>query len=267
MKKTRTILSFVMAVAMIASIFALGTSAAYKDGDVLYSTDFSDFDVSKLAPIGYASTGGALKTVEIKDGALHIDNSDVDGAGAFVSGRYGSRVILYDIPDDVKTFSVTCDIVINEIHNKDRSSYGPGLLIADNGVSDPDATASNAFFSMFWMRLAGFATSGIYNYGDTSFNFVDMNQLGFCEEGSPYTIEIFVDATNPDDPYGMFKAVNKKINSVFETDYFYYNSAGANTAIGIYNNGCDITVDNIKVTYGNSYFTIPTPEETVQRST
>lgn len=77
-----------------------------------------------------------------------------------------------------------------------------------------------------------------------------------------YTIEIFIDATNARDPVGMFRATNKSINTVFETDYFAYNPRSLNSMIGIYNNGCDILVDNISITYGDAFFGTAAAEET-----
>ena len=271
MKKTTKILSLIVVIAMMAAMFATGASAAtYTVGQVLYENDFSNFDVSTLKAEGYAVASGAHKTLEIKDGALHMVGEEWNADKSLkIGGRFGTRINLYDIPEDVDRYSITADVYINE-YLASSSSAGPSILLTNNGIYDADGKATKGEFAMMWLRKAEVGTTGYYQYGETASNVVDKNQPGFCDAGTWYTVQFYVDLGHKDGPTGMFKIINKTTGYTYEAEEVIFNTLGHNNVVGVYNNVTDVLFDNIKVTYGDAYFgndKLPTPEETTKAPT
>ena len=152
----KKLVSFVLILSMLCSLLAVPVFAAgsttYKRGDVLYEQDFSNYDVASAKPYGYAAgNGGALKNFEVVDGALRINSSNLDSAEKAIGGRYGTRLELYAIPDDVMRYSIEMDLYIDAYHNT-TASQGPALLLADNGITDASTAEKLSEFSMFWFR-------------------------------------------------------------------------------------------------------------------
>lgn len=252
MKRIAAVALTVLLLFASASIPVSAQDPAYNEGDILYTQDFSDFSAVTASPDyavhGYAYNEGACATLGCENGALRIDSSNTSTAGT-IYGRCGTRVSLYDIPESVDEFSVSLDIYINEYH-ANASSYGPGLLLADSGVSDTAPDGTEASFSMIWLRPFGKGATGAYTYGGSPTNVTSQTKSGFCAAGAWYTVEVYVNKTTS---AADFRITNKSTGRSYSSD-FIYNQAALNPVVGIYDNGCDILADNLTVYYGNALF-------------
>lgn len=252
MKKLLSITLLVLTV-LISAVIPIGAADTYKDGDVLYKQEFTSIGDVTSSPdykvYGFAYDNGACTTLDCESGALHIVSSN-KANDKTLGGRFGTRIRLYDVPDTVDRFSVTCDFYINEYLDQ-KNSYGPALLIADDGVSDTDIAAGVSKFSMIWMRIFNTGTTGAYTYGDTSLNVVSQKIDGFCTPATWYTVKVYV---NTKDSSAIFNIINNTTKEEYYADYFFYNPCEVNKMLGIYNSGCDILVDNFTVFYGDALF-------------
>jgi hypothetical protein len=191
-------------------VLAAGETAS-STNQILYEQDFSNFDVSSVTPYGYGYTQDAYADISVKDGKLVVNTRqhDITTEGyqpKKLSGSQGTRIKLYEIPENITNFSVSVDVKLNQLegywngttYDPVGGSTGPGLLIADNYSSSSSAGtgANQSLFSMIWMRKYNAATSGAYTYGNTSKNAVASNKPGICDEGDTYVVQVKVNGTN-----------------------------------------------------------------------
>lgn len=262
-KNMKRFLSFVLSAVMVLTAINLPAKAEGTEnetGEVLYYEDFSDFDITSITPYGYSYQQGAVAKLAVEDGKLVVNTrqQDITTEGYKTKSLYGShgtRIKLYEIPEDITSFSVSVDVKLNQFEGVwDGTKYesvggstGPGLLIADNGVSGTSAgtAADQALFSMIWMRKYNIGTSGAYTYGVTNKNAVASNKPGICDEGDNYTVKVKVDGTN-----GTFKIINTTDNTVYESA-FIYNPGNTNRMVGFYASICNVEFDNLCVCSGD----------------
>ena len=252
----RIICAFV-AVILLMTAVVLGASAAtpeYKEGQILYDQDFSSLD-ALTSSAGYSAYGFGYNTgaatMSIENGALRLISAPKNKDGKSLSGRYGTRIRLYDVPDSVDRFSVSVDLTINSFSSS-SASYGPALLIADNGRSDSSGSDKSSIFSMIWMRTYGEANTGAYTYGaDALYNAVESGVKGFCTGKTNYNISIYINKKTNE---AAFRIYNKDLGLYFSKYDFMYNPASVKSMVGLYANGCDVSVDNLTVYYGDGVF-------------
>lgn len=245
MKKVICLLVALILTVSVLSVDVFAASA-HKEGDVLYKQDFESLDAVQASK-DYSAYGYAHITkknsMAIEDGGLKINSN------AF-SGRYGTRVQLYKVDDSVDRFSFSIDLKIKS-YSSSSGSYGPGVLLADNGVSDKSTGSTSSVFSMIWLRAYNVGTTGAYTYGDTSKNAVSSEVKGFCSANTEYNISVYV---NRNTNRAAFRIHNKTLDVYYSEYDFYYNPANVNPIVGLYANGCNVVFDNLTVYYGDGVF-------------
>lgn len=249
----KKVICLLVALILTVSVLSVDVFAAssHKEGDVLYKQDFESLDAIQASK-DYSAYGHAQitkkSTMSIENGGLRINSNAL-------SGRYGTRVQLYKVDDSVDRFSFSVDLKIKS-YSSSSGSYGPGVLLADNGVSDKTTGSTSSVFSMIWLRIYNVGTTGAYTYGDTSKNAVSSEKKGFCEANTEYNISVYV---NKNTNRAAFRIHNKTLNVYYSEYDFYYNPAKVNPIVGLYANGCDVVFDNLTVYYGDGVFGGYTP--------
>lgn len=256
----KKLLSVLLVVLTLVSAMSVTSSAApkYKNGDVLFEQDFSDLAAIQALP-DYSMHGYASKlantVVEIQDGKLHLKSPDVDAQEKTIGGRYGTRLSLYKIPEDVKYFSIQLDLTLNEFVGGASSSTGPSLIMADNRLTDAALGDKDSIFSMIWMRESSKGTSGSYTYGGSS-NKVKKGLTGICDAACDYTIKVYVDLETST---GHFSIMNNTLQVSYEETEFLYNTGAVDQFIGVASNGTDVSFDKLTVYWGDGVFNLYDP--------
>lgn len=218
--------------------------------DVLYEQDFSSLDVSNLDVYGYGYAQGGYETIAVEDGALRVSALGTDAAGNTLGGHYGTRIKLYDVPTELTEYSLSIDVKIHSFVGAENS-WGPSILVADNGETDVSLKGEEAIskFSMIWMRQFNIGATGAYTYGDTSKNVTKQDMEGFCTPGN-YRITVYVDNVYNT---GIFSIINLDLGTEYK-DGFSYNPCGVTPMVGVGASGCDVSYDNLTVYNGNDAF-------------
>ena len=125
--------------------------------------------------VGFSATyQNAEKDIAMKKqiiaGNLVIDSPETywnyyDVKNSIIDGQYGTRVNLYEVPENVTDFKVVLDYTINNIYG--NGTPGVGLIYADNCQTDfyeksteteEDTRIISSSFDLIWLRAAAQAS-------------------------------------------------------------------------------------------------------------